>query len=159
MLLEGKSDYFILSYFSRWLGIERLPIIPGLGANTLANLVSLLRGWNMNFYVLLDGDKEGVKARKQYQEKLLLDDREIGLLSELVPGTKEAEDLLGKQELNHISKQFELKDKPNKKQILAYFQEAQFSEPDLPTSNATRKKFEALFDALNEKFQTIRNTS
>jgi ABC-type Na+ transport system ATPase subunit NatA len=64
IVLEGRSDYYILRYASKLLERADLPLLPGLGAGTLGALVALHVGWNLNFLFLLDGDKQGKEDRQ-----------------------------------------------------------------------------------------------
>lgn len=74
VLVEGKTDFFLLRYFLDVLCVPgRLHAVPGGGAGTLDPLIRLYIGWAKPFLVLLDGDSEGKKQRERY-------DREFGAL-------------------------------------------------------------------------------
>ncbi|MAE69783.1 MAG: hypothetical protein CME06_04855 [Gemmatimonadetes bacterium] len=72
ILLEGKTDLFLLNYFLPKPGTS---LIPGTGANGLDRLIGLYLGWGRSFLVPLDDDKEGRKARERYIEEWGLDPR------------------------------------------------------------------------------------
>jgi len=154
VLVEGKSDFYIISYFFRKLNKKDIQIIPGTGASTLDSLISLLRGWNFQFFVLLDGDKEGVKEKKKYTEKFSLSEDELGTLFEVTGKEKEIEDLLGDAELKQICSAYSISTScgPSKKQILAFFQELNHADPGFRVSTATKKKFTTLFAKFSEAF-------
>lgn len=68
ILVEGKSDFYLLRYCVDVLGIDsKLKLIPGVGASSLDPLIRLHIGWGKSFIVLLDGDAEGLKQRKRYE--------------------------------------------------------------------------------------------
>jgi predicted ATP-dependent endonuclease of OLD family len=69
VLVEGKSDFYLLRYAHEILGIgANCPaLVPGAGAGTLAPIISLYIGWAKPFLVLLDGDKEGRDQLGRYQ--------------------------------------------------------------------------------------------
>lgn len=152
VILEGKSDFYIISYFSNILEDKSLPLIPGLGATTLDCLIALLRGWNFRFYVLLDSDGEGNKAKTKYREKYFLNENEIGTISELIEGIKEIEKMLGEPELNLIAKHYKSGKRPTKKQIMRFFQEKLSTNSGMEISAGTKKRFITLFSKLNSVF-------
>lgn len=73
IMLEGKSDYYVLSYFQTVLNVtkpgETLSFMPGGGAGSLDSLIQLYLGWSRSFVVLLDSDKAGEAQRARYLEK------------------------------------------------------------------------------------------
>jgi hypothetical protein len=69
VMVEGKTDFYVLSYFQRVLGLApTLQFMPGAGAGTLDVPIRLYLGWSRSFAVLLDGDKEGGEQRDRYVE-------------------------------------------------------------------------------------------
>lgn len=67
VLVEGKSDFYLLRYCIDVLGMESdLRLVPGGGAGALDSLIRLHIGWGRSFVVLLDGDAEGIKQRDRY---------------------------------------------------------------------------------------------
>lgn len=69
VLVEGKSDFFLFRYAQDVLGLgAKLRLVPGSGAGSLSTLIRLYIGWGKSFVVLLDGDEEGSKQRKRYEE-------------------------------------------------------------------------------------------
>jgi predicted ATP-dependent endonuclease of OLD family len=67
VLVEGKSDFYLLRYASEILGLHDMKLVPGGGASTLEPLIRLHVGWAKSFVVLLDGDKEGHKQKQRYE--------------------------------------------------------------------------------------------
>lgn len=70
VLVEGKSDFFLLRYVVEILGLQTdLKFVPGGGAGALDPLVRLHVGWGKSFVILLDGDKEGQKQKARYEKE------------------------------------------------------------------------------------------
>ena len=70
VLVEGKSDFYLLRYVSDILeiGADCPALIPGSGAGTLDTAIRLYIGWGKEFEVLLDGDTAGKKQLARYSE-------------------------------------------------------------------------------------------
>lgn len=106
VLVEGKSDFYLIRYMSEILGVTSdLRFLPGTGAGSLDPVITLHIGWAKSFLVLLDGDAEGVKQAKRYQDKfgLVLAQRCVTL--PIVSGdakVKEIEDLLSATDRNAL---------------------------------------------------------
>lgn len=67
VLVEGKSDFYLLRYAVDVLGREpSVKLVPGGGAGSLDPLIRLHVGWGKSFIVLLDDDTEGRKQRDRY---------------------------------------------------------------------------------------------
>jgi ABC-type Na+ transport system ATPase subunit NatA len=123
VVLEGKSDYYVLRYAERMLSMTDLPLLPGLGAGTFGALAALHVGWNLNFLFLLDGDKKGKEERDRYVEDLGMDPSRLATLDELAPGLKVIEDLLDSEAKQIVQSTLGLSVTPNKNQIRRFFQE------------------------------------
>lgn len=98
VLVEGKSDFYILRYVAEVIGLSsNLRFVPGGGAGSLDPLIRLHIGWGKSFIILLDGDAEGKKQLKRYEKEFgqLVAGRCI-LLPDVCNDSKvtEAEDLL-----------------------------------------------------------------
>jgi predicted ATP-dependent endonuclease of OLD family len=106
VLVEGKSDFFMLRYAREVLGLgAAVNLVPGGGAGTLEPLIRLYVGWGKGFLVLLDGDSEGNRQKRRYESEFgpLVAERCL-LLSELCKddSTKEIEELLTKGDRRKI---------------------------------------------------------
>ena len=123
IVVEGKSDYYILRYAHRLLGIPDLPLLPGLGAGTFGALAALNVGWNLNFLFVLDGDKQGRTEKKRYVEEFGIPEARLAIISELVNEVNVIEDLLDEFALKIIQKELGASGNPTKSQIRRYFQE------------------------------------
>ncbi len=98
VLVEGKSDFYILRYITEVVGLQsELRFVPGTGAGSLDTVIRLHIGWGKSFLILLDGDAEGVKQRARYERTfgVIIKDRCI-LLPDACGDSriKEAEHLL-----------------------------------------------------------------
>ncbi len=98
VLVEGKSDFYLLRYMTEVIGIESdLKFVPGGGAGSLDGLIRLHIGWGKSFIVLLDGDAEGKKQLVRYTQEFgpMIKGRCV-LLPDICndTGMQEAEDLL-----------------------------------------------------------------
>src|SRR5690606_16988163 len=124
IVVEGKSDYYILRYASRLLGIGNLPLIPGLGAGTFGALVALHLGWGLNTLFLLDGDRKGKVERDRYIAEYGLRQERVLTLDELEAGVSVIEDLLDDQAKQVVSAHLSLSSKPTKNQVRRFFQES-----------------------------------
>ena len=73
VMVEGKSDYYLLRYLQdvclEFPAGDRLSLIPGGGAGTLDDLIQLYLGWSRPFIALLDSDRAGHRQRARYIEK------------------------------------------------------------------------------------------
>lgn len=68
VLVEGKSDFYLLRYATEVLGLpSELRLVPGGGAGALDPLISLHIGWAKSFIILLDGDAEGRRQKQRYE--------------------------------------------------------------------------------------------
>jgi len=104
LILEGISDYYYLQAALKFVPanvskkFEKVHFIPLKGADNTPPIVSLLMGWRLAFHVLLDADAKGQEIKTILQEKLLLEDAQVSLISE-VDG-QQIEDLISKTDFN-----------------------------------------------------------
>lgn len=70
VLLEGKNDYYCLSFLQRVSGDSciRLNLMPGTGSGTLSTAIQLYIAWGRPFVILLDDDEEGRLQKDRYHE-------------------------------------------------------------------------------------------
>ena len=149
VVLEGKSDYYILKYAERLLGVSNLPLLPGLGAGTFGALAALHVGWNLNFLFLLDGDKQGKSERDRYAENFGIALDRLATLDDLVSTISVIEDLLDDEARTIIQNELELSNSPNKNQIRRFFQERLASD----NTEALGAAFEANAKAVLNEMQ------
>lgn len=93
IVVEGKSDYYFLKFFSLITGIDIGAIFPARGSGTMGAMVALHRGWGLPVRVLFDKDRGGKDGERNLMSEFSLDNSEISDLSKLVPGRKKIEDI------------------------------------------------------------------
>lgn len=123
IVLEGKSDYYVLRYAAKMLGISDLPLLPGLGAGTFGALAALHVGWNLNFLFMLDGDVQGKVERDRYAKDFGISMERLVTIDELDSEVKVIEDLLDVEALLIVQQKLGLAKMPTKGQIRRFFQE------------------------------------
>ena len=76
VLLEGKSDFYILSWYKK-LYCKKLVLnfLPVNGVTNAAAVLSLMLEWGKEFVFLCDSDAEGNAAMRRYQEELPISDQ------------------------------------------------------------------------------------
>lgn len=117
VLVEGKSDYVILSELAKAGKLKTIDLIPAHGASTMAPLIALLKGWGWPFAVLLDGDKAGKDAKDVYVEEYNLADN-VFTLKEVDSSLKGVESLVDPSDAKLITG---TEKQPTKKQLYSFF--------------------------------------
>lgn len=154
IIVEGKSDYYVLRYAARLLKIKELPVLPGLGAGTFGALISLHLGWGIGMVVLLDADKKGKQEKDRYLKEFGLEPSVTLTLDDLVPGVSEIEDLLDDAAKEIIGNELGIESGPSKSQVRRFFQEclARDEIPSLGPEFAKRAKL--VLDGLQQRLST-----
>jgi hypothetical protein len=153
IIIEGKNDYHSIVYFWRRYTSDLTPeFFPGNGAGNSSHLISLFRGWGVDFRILLDDDSAGRKAKTKYKDEFLLDDHEVATLvnfDEQLSG-KEFEHLYRKDVIEAVKKFYNI-ERPSKKQYSLFFQEliASKSELDFPD---TQDNLKPIFKWIESQF-------
>jgi ABC-type Na+ transport system ATPase subunit NatA len=140
IVLEGKSDYYILRYLIKLLDLGEIPLLPGLGAGTFGALAALHVGWNLKFLFVLDGDGAGKSERDRYAEEFGIPMARLATIDELVPGVNVIEDLLDEEARQIIQGELSLSKAPTKGQIRRFFQERLASDKVAPLGMAFIEK-------------------
>lgn len=153
IVLEGKSDYYILRYISRLLKLNDLPLLPGLGAGTFGALAAIHVGWNLRFLFVLDGDAAGRAERDRYLTEFGIRANRLVTIDNLVAGVKVIEDLLDDEARNTIQAALSLDRAPTKAQIRQFFQERLASENVQPLSENFTRKGAELIARLRERLE------
>ena len=123
VIVEGKSDYYILRFALQRLKLQDISIIPGMGAGTFGALVALHLGWGLGILVLLDGDTEGKKQKARYAEEYGLREPDVMTLTDLAHDVVVIEDLLDDHAKSKIQAELSIPGQPTKRQIQRFFQE------------------------------------
>ena len=153
VVLEGKSDYYIIRYAIKLLKEEELPLIPGQGAGTFGALAAIIIGWNLNFLFILDGDKKGKREIERYSSEFGIQMDRLLTISDLTYGVVEIENLLDEEALNIIQKTMQLEKTPNKGQILRFFQERLASNDIQNMGSVFENSAKALLFEIREKLK------
>ena len=155
VIVEGKSDYYILRYAAKLLKLAELPILPGLGAGTFGALISLHLGWGIGMVVLLDGDKKGKQEKGKYQKEFGLRTEAILTLDDLVPAVKEIENVLDNKAMDIIRSELGLSANPSKSQIRRFFQEC-LARDDIPhLGKEFEQRTSAILDGLKQRLSSV----
>lgn len=154
VVVEGKSDYYILRYCIELLGYKEFSLIPGLGAGTFGALAALNVGWNLQFIFLLDGDKKGMAEKQRYSESFGVPANSLMTLTEIVPSLTVIEDLLDNDAEEAIKDSLSLFTKPNKAQLKRFFQEALASGQIRSLGPAFEANARALLDGISTRVPT-----
>lgn len=154
IILEGKSDYFILRYAAKLIGEMDLPLLPGQGAGTFGALIALHIGWNLNFLFVLDGDQQGRQERDRYIKESGVRPNKILTIDEIVKDISVIEDLLDEPALKFISKELRLQGSPNKGQIRRFFQERLASDNVSSLSTGFSSAAAAMLNGLRKRLES-----
>lgn len=153
IFLEGKSDFYILSYYSKVIAKKTTVLIPSSGANELGPIISLYLGWGKKFAILLDGDGEGIKAKKRYVDEWLLPESKVLLLSEAAKDKKitKIEKCLDEADKKMIRDHFGIQSAASKKHVLRFFQEKLAAQEVVPLSPHATDCFSAIIGTLEKE--------
>jgi hypothetical protein len=153
VILEGKSDYYILRYAQRMLGLTDLPLLPGLGAGTFGALAALHVGWNLNFLFMLDSDRQGKLERDRYHKEFGIPLEKLVTLGELVSAVTVIEDLLDEEARRVVATKLEMSGSPTKGQIRRFFQEQLACDQTECLSTSFGEKARTLLDNLRSRLK------
>lgn len=123
VVVEGKSDYYILEYARKLSGLGPSRFIPGTGSGTFEALISISTGWGVKFLFLLDADKAGQAERARYAADFGAPLAALTTIIDFLPTAKEIESLLDEPALRIIMQRLDVQSKLSKKQIQRFFQE------------------------------------
>jgi len=161
VLVEGKTDFFAISYFSRFLSVVTAhpKLFPGGGAGSLDPLISLLSGWGKNFVILVDSDAQGKFQKQRYEDKFeAIVARRIFSIEDIDAAWAgcEIEQLIEVSDAELIWKdRFPAEIKLTKKLLHKAIQELLVLDRRLPISKSTLGKFEALIKYLGGELEKL----
>ncbi|CVI56146.1 AAA family ATPase [Agrobacterium leguminum] len=151
VILEGRSDYYILRYAAKLLKTSGLPLMPGMGAGTFGALAAMNVGWNLDFLFLLDGDKQGKSERDRYVLEYGIPVSRILTLSDIQSDITEIEDLVDSEAVAVIADLTKSKGSPTKPQIKRFFQESLASESIVDLGKHFSVKSASVLKALTDR--------
>ena len=157
VLVEGKSDYLILEYAMNVLleSSNEIAILPMGGATKYGSLISILKGWGVPFLILLDADRAGERAAKEYKNSYFLDDEQVLTLSSIIPELqgKEISSLLLESDKQIISEHFgESSTQTEKSKIQLFFSEHLAQKKIVTLSDEFIDNIKKIHDAIVQYF-------
>lgn len=161
VVLEGKSDYYIIRYLSDCVGADDMGLIPAFGASgSFDALVSLSIGWNLSLVFLWDGDPEGKSGRDKAMSEFGLSSDIALTIDEVCPGVLEIEDFFDEESRQEIARLIQLGDakKLNKKQLFKFCQESLASGHTHDLGGEFQKRGRQLLEGLNERLTGLKTT-
>ena len=154
-MVEGKNDFYVMSYMQFLLMDKKLHLLPGTSSSNLETPIRLYSAWGRQFLVLLDSDKEGKTQKTRYENmfETILDNR-IFTLSDIdaswVNGEMEwlftDEDKLMIQKTAYPNDQI-----INKTHFNRAVQELLLTKRKVPISIKTTTNFQNLFNFIRNK--------
>lgn len=156
IITEGKNDYYTLRYINEVLlknKYKKIHLLPGAGCNKNHSIIQLYLGWNKPFMVLLDADKAGKKAVKEYASTFGdIIKQNIKTYNDFVPeiGDVAMEDIFTETEKLAITQHFEeFAIKFKKSTFNTAIQTALVNKEVIELSEETLNKFDSLLKQLN----------
>ncbi len=122
VVVEGKSDFYILRYASELFKHKDIRLLPATGSGTFNSLIALGATWGTKFVFLLDNDNSGLKERERYALDRGARAEAICSLGDFSKELKEIEDLLDDEALQIVAATLNTEN-PSKKAIMRFFQE------------------------------------
>ncbi len=147
LIVEGKSDFFLLKFASLVTNNEIGPIFPARGSGTMGALVSLHRGWGLPVRVLFDADRGGKDGRKNLMKDFSLEPNELTDLAKIMDGLHQIEDLLSKADQDSF---FTEKTSNKKTALLRRIQECLASGCAPSLSKETKKNMAVAIQRLRD---------
>ena len=156
IITEGKNDYYTLRYINEIIlknKYKKLYLLPGIGCNKNHSIIQLYMGWNKSFMILLDADKAGKNAVKEYVSTFgNIIKQDIKTYEDFVPeiGAVAMEDIFTEAEKLAITQRFdETATKYKKSAFNTAIQTALINKEVVELSEETLNKFDSLLKALN----------
>ena len=149
VIVEGKSDYYILEYFKWHLKRETPALYPATGASTMGALIAILKGWGLPVRVLLDSDNAGTTAMNQYIKKFSLLPKEVSLLKTIGPHLVQIEDVFSDTDKAELRKIY-VGVATEKKVICGLAQEFLAGKKKLPIAGTTLESMRIFLDNLDK---------
>ncbi len=147
VFMEGKNDFYMMSYFNEVIFQNKFPIriMPSSGANDLGPLIALYLGWGKKFLVLLDDDKAGQLAKTRYIADWLLPESQVLTIANALSFLKgkAIERILSAHALKLIATDIG-KSSVTKKEIGRFFQEKFAKAEPMQFDSETKKAAETI---------------
>ena len=154
VIVEGKSDFYILRYASMMHDEDELRFLPGSGSGTFESLIALGAAWGTKFLFLLDSDNAGLNERARYALDRGARAEAIVCLSDFDDKVVEVEDLLGEEGRSVICGRLGVS-KISKKSIRRFFQE-QLAKREIVSLGASfHDRSRTLLSGLQDKLSSL----
>lgn len=158
VIVEGKSDYYILNWFKKYYAPNcGLDFVPVGGASNARALLSLYLGWCKRYVFLLDNDGEGQSAKKHYVEELPVSDSNFVLFSDVFGdkkgSPKEIEELLSKEVKDQVAAMFSVS-RPTKTHIQRAFASSLYGNETIALDAETKAAIEKLLQFLKIRLES-----
>lgn len=154
VIVEGKSDFYMLRYAILLLKSEELRLIPATGSGTFDALVGLGATWGTKFLFLLDADNAGIKERERYALEHGARAEAVCSLGDFVASLTEIEDILDDEAKAIIAARLGVK-KLTKKVIMRFFQEQLAKREIEPLGKAFAKSSKAVLSGLQARLAEL----
>lgn len=153
VFVEGKSDFYMLSFFAKNNGWNDAVFIPGSGSGHLDELLSLYLGWGASFLVLLDDNGAGRKEKLRYTDEYFLRDNVVVTFGDVHSGCagKKLEGLISAEDVHSISAHFKTSKKLTKKHLSFFFQECAAGAINWVFSDETNANVSGLLNGLSAR--------
>ena len=155
VVVEGKSDYYILEYALNLFGVGPNRLIPGMGSGTFGALIALSAGWGIKFLFLLDADHAGKTEKDRYALEFGAALSALITIDEFVDSGRAIESLLDDEAYAAIRKEGGLSAKATKKQVQQFFQEQLAKKAPIPLGSAFESRAKALLEGLEKKLVSL----
>ncbi|UZK68255.1 ATP-binding protein [Sphingomonas sp. S1-29] len=154
VVLEGKSDYYLLRYASILLDCKNVRLIPATGSGTFSALIGLGAAWGTKFVFLLDSDNAGIKERARYALDHGARAEAICCLRDFDDSLSDIESLLDTQSRELISTYLKV-ERLSKKTIMRFFQEQLAKRDIFSLGSGFEQRAGAVLLGLNGKIESL----
>ncbi len=148
IVTEGITDQIYISTMANYLGIKNIYILISGGASKVEPIAKILKGWGLDFKVLLDYDKAGNEATKKLKKINLEINKDYYFLNGKDEFNKQddivvIESLINEQDINNMKI-----NKNEDKIINAGKFKSKVENKEVDLSVQTVRNFEQLFEML-----------
>lgn len=154
VILEGKSDYYVLRYACHLHNLNDLRFLPASGAGTFGSLISIGSSWGTKFLFLLDGDGAGLKEQRRYAEEHGARHESLVTLTDFASKINKIEHLIDDEARQKIKNALGTK-KVTKTHIMRFFQESLSKNNIIDLGDFFRKNTLSILEGLHIKLKTL----
>ena len=155
VVVEGKSDYYILEYARSLFKVGPSHLIPATGSGTFSALISLSVGWGIKFIFLLDADKAGRTEKERYASDYGAPLAALITIDDFLPSAHAIESLIDDDAEKIIKEKTMIVGKLTKKQIQQFFQENLAKRTPISLGAGFEKSARALLLGLSNALSVV----